>query len=172
MEQEIILTKEECNLILQSTGEYIRGGITRDGETIEIDEMRTCYEFTFVDNQELYNLLFPKLQKFGIKSLPSNMTVVRYEEGQHFENHADRGIGHEDRIKTVSIQLTEKNEYDGGYFIVGVYDSETNTKEMTSVSKEIGNVVIFDSSFYHYVNKITKGTRYALVFWLKEENLI
>lgn len=172
MEQEIILTNEECDWILQSAGEYHRGGITRDGEAVEIDEMRTCYEFTFVDNQELYNLLFPKLQKFGIKSLPSNMTVVRYDKGQEFKAHLDRGVGHGDRIKTVSIQLSESSDYKGGDFIVMVRNKIIKEKRQELVNRDKGSVVIFESDLLHYVTEVLDGTRYALVFWLKAENIV
>ena len=172
MIQEIILTKEECNSILSQVGEYTRGHITYDGVSSEISDMRTCYEYTFVNNQEITNLIFSKIEKFGIKSLPSELTVVRYEVGQGFDSHVDAASGHEDRIKTVSIQLTEFDEYKGGEFIVWEFNEELNCEYQRLVKMDIGNLVIFDSLYSHYVSNVLEGTRYGLVFWLSEENLI
>jgi predicted 2-oxoglutarate/Fe(II)-dependent dioxygenase YbiX len=172
MIEEIIFTQEECDWILSQTGEYTRGHVTYDGISMEESEMRTCYEYTFVDNQDINNLLFSKLEKFGVKSIPSEVTVVRYEVGQYFTNHKDRGIGHEDRIKTVSIQLSDTTDYSGGEFILWIWDDYTQSDMMTLVNKDLGNLVIFESDVSHYVTEVVNGTRYALVFWLKEENLI
>ena len=35
---------------------------------------------------------------------------------------------------------------------------------------EIGNVIIFNSDYYHEVTKLVKGTRYVLVCWLTNDN--
>jgi len=164
IEQEIILRKEECDWILDSAGEYVRSGITRDGNLVEIDEIRTSYEYTFVDNEQLYALLFPKLKKFGIKSLPSNITVIRYNPGHEFKYHVDNGVNLNYRIKSVSIQLSD--EYDGGEMVVWGYDGDV------LFNKEIGNLIIFNSELPHQAFPVKSGTRYALVFWLREENLI
>ena len=95
-------------MILNSCGEFIRSGVTHDGISVEESDWRTCYEYTFIDNVELQNLILSKLQNYNVKSVPTSMTVVRYDAGQYFKNHIDSGIGHEDRVKTISIQLSDK----------------------------------------------------------------
>ena len=169
MTQEVILTKEECNWIISLTDDYRRSGITNDGKTIEITDYRTCYEHTFENHEELSNLVLDKLKKFNIKSLPSELSVVRYEPGQYFKPHIDRGIGHEYRYRTVSIQLSDKSDYNGGDLIVYLKNLE-GMMYGECASREVGNVIIFDSSFKHEVEELLSGTRYVLIFWLRESD--
>ena len=170
IQEEIILTKHECNWILNSCGEFIRSGITHDGISIEESDWRTCYEYTFTNNISLQNLILSKLQKYGVNSVPNSMSVVRYESGQYFKNHIDSGIGHEDRIKTISIQLSDISDYNGGDLLIWESDEDGNSCAHC-VSREIGNMVLFDSKLNHEAVSIESGTRYILVFWLTDENL-
>ena len=169
MIEEIIFTKEECQWILNSCGEFIRSGITNDGDTIEITDYRTCYEYSFVNHTEISNFVLSKLQKFNVITLPDTLTVIRYEEGQYFKNHIDSGIGHEYRYKSVSIQLSESTDYKGGFLIVRALN-ERGESETLAIGTDIGSMVMFDSGLTHEVTPITLGIRYVLVFWLKEED--
>lgn len=171
IQEEIILSKDECEWILNSCGEFIRSGVTRDGITVEESDWRTCYEYTFIDNVELQNLILSKLQKYNVKSVPTSMTVVRYDVGQYFKNHIDSGIGHEDRLKTISIQLSDMSDYNGGDLLIWESDENGNSWAYC-VSRELGNMTIFDSELNHEAVSIERGTRYILVFWLKEEHLL
>ena len=171
MTEEIILTKEECDWILSLSGDFTRGGVTHDGKSIEITNYRTCYEYTLENHQELSNLILNKIKKFNVKSLPSELTIVRYEPGQYFKVHIDSGYGHEYRYRTVSIQLSDETEYNGGDLMVWLKTID-DVQFAVCASRKIGNVVIFDSSLKHEAEEILSGTRYALVFWLKKEDFV
>ena len=171
MIEEIILNELDCDWILNSCGEFYRGGMTYDGVSIEIDDWRTCYEYSFINNPQIKNLILPKLEKFNVISVPNTMTVVRYDKGQYFRNHIDNGIGHEYRYKSVSIQLSDKSEYNGGDLIIQIPD-ENGIKSTTAVSRSRGNMVMFDSLLLHEVDEVLSGTRYVLVFWLRETDFV
>lgn len=169
MIEEIILNELDCDWILNSCGEFYRGGMTYDGVSIEINDWRTCYEYSFVNNTQIINLILPKLKKFNVVSLPNTLTVVRYDKGQYFRNHIDSGIGHEYRYKSVSIQLSDRGNYNGGDLIIQIPDENGITTGIAS-NRNRGSMIMFDSSLLHEVDEIIYGTRYVLVFWLKKED--
>ena len=171
MIEEIIFTKEECQWILDSTGEYRRSGITNNGTDIEITDYRTCYEYSFVDNIGMTNLLLFKLKKFNVTSIPNTLTVIRYDKGQYFNSHIDSGIGHEYRAKSVSIQLSKSSEYKGGTLIL-MAPNERGEMESIASSTELGNMIMFDSNLRHEVTPVTEGTRYVMVFWLRDDDIL
>jgi len=170
IQQDIIFTKKECEKILSLCGEFVRSGITNDGITVEITDDRTCYEHSFYSNKEVEELLLTKLSKYNIISLPDVVTVVRYKEGQYFDNHIDSGVGHEDRYKSVSIQLSDKAEYNGGDLIIWDFD-ENGDKTSYCSDRSCGNMVMFDSNLNHQVESVLSGTRYVLVFWLTKNQI-
>lgn len=164
--QEIILTKEECNEIIGKVHNswFKRSRVSNEDDLSEVSDIRTSYEFTFDKSNFLNNLLLPKLKKYGVVSLPSFIKLIRYEKGQEFGYHVDNGGVFNYRKKSVSIQLSD--EYDGGDMNIWGYEGDV------FFDKSVGNMVIFDSSLPHQIFPIKSGTRYALVFWLSEENLI
>ena len=87
--------------------------------------------------------------------------ILRYDEGHFFKRHADRLTQHGERRKNIIIQLSNKNDYEGGELII----------DKTVVSKEIGNTVIFDCGILHEVKLLTSGTRYCFVAHLQKSDL-
>jgi hypothetical protein len=124
IEQEIILTNSECNQILDlyNNLEFKRSRVSDSNDYSEITDYRTSYEITLSNDEFISNLLLPKLEKFGVKSLPNFMKIIRYEIGQEFKYHVDNGGIFNYRIKSISIQLTD--EYEGGEMVVWGYDGD------------------------------------------------
>lgn len=82
----------------------------------------------------------------------------RYDTSDFFSKHTDNYYSLSiplDRKLTMSIQLSDVNEYDGG--------------ELTVVNKKIkapkGSIICFPSFFQHTVEKINSGTRKSLIGW-------
>ena len=61
---------------------------------------------------------------------------------------------------SVSIQLSDNEDYDGGELLL-----DCNSAHRQVLSKNIGSIVIFDSKLEHQVLPISRGTRYSLVAW-------
>lgn len=165
MIQEIILTKDECQSIIDlcDISQFERSMVSYGGDG-EVTDDRTSYEYNLQNNDYITNLLLPKINKFGIKSLPNYLKVIKYENGQEFKYHWDNGGEYDYRIKSISIQLSEN--YEGGEMVLWGYNGDV------LFDKTIGNIIIFDSGLPHQIFPIKSGIRYSLVFWLKEENLI
>lgn len=82
------------------------------------------------------------------------INYVRYNEGQHFNVHADHGFSY---ICTVSSVMYLNDDYEGGELWFPYLD-------VTYVPK-YGDIVLFPSTFiYSHASKpVTRGTKYAAV---------
>jgi PKHD-type hydroxylase len=64
------------------------------------------------------------------------------------------------RKLSISIQLTDPNEYEGGELYL--YDDDKGTV----MDKTQGTLILFPSYVLHEVVPVTKGTRNSLVTWV------
>lgn len=98
------------------------------------------------------------------KQAQMQFTEYLASEGGHYNWHHDidwnRNDGF-DRKLSVTVQLSNYDEYEGGDFTFS--ECESPNKE----AKEKGTVLIFPSYLQHKVSPITKGTRRSLVAWFE-----
>ena len=87
----------------------------------------------------------------------------KYNEGCFYGKHTDYGDNdeHKTRKLSLSLQLSDENEYEGGELIL--YDNIRNTS--FSACKSKGSLIVFDSRITHEVTPVTSGIRYSLVKW-------
>jgi len=93
----------------------------------------------------------------------SQLDILKYEKNEFdagYKFHTDMGAGCSDRHLSISICLN--NEYEGGEFVFNLPSGKY------TMPQNVGDAVIFPSNFMfpHQVNRITKGTRYALIGWV------
>jgi len=93
----------------------------------------------------------------------SQLDILRYDSNEFkagYNFHHDFGNNVMERHLSISICLN--NEYEGGEFVFDIPEG------YYTVPQNIGDAVIFPSNFMfpHQVNKVTKGTRYALIGWV------
>ena len=93
----------------------------------------------------------------------SQLDILRYDTNKHkagYKFHNDFGAAVLERHLSISICLN--NEYEGGEFVFDIPEGHYK------IPQNVGDAVIFPSNFMfpHQVNKITKGTRYALIGWV------
>lgn len=65
------------------------------------------------------------------------------------------------RAISISIALNDREEYEGGQFVIDVGDGE-----QTPIDLDRGDACIFTSETYHGVEPVTSGVRDALIIWL------
>lgn len=114
---------------------------------------------------QIFNILNGYKQRYpdlNVKRI-SQIEILKYEKNSHptgFALHIDHGDKAAFRALSVSIALN--NDYDGGEFVFKLPEGEFVYEQ------NIGDVLVFPSNwmFPHQVNKITNGTRYAIVSWL------
>lgn len=78
--------------------------------------------------------------------------------GGHYQYHVDRLYKETPRKLSLSIQLTDPSEFEGGELLL--MDGGEDIIKM-----EYGQSVVFPSWMLHKVNPVTKGTRHSLVVW-------
>ena len=88
-------------------------------------------------------------------------TEYRFDENGHYDWHHDvnwNGQVDIDRKISLTVQLSNEDEYDGGNF-------EFEELETNAHFKLKGTIIIFPSYLRHRVTPITSGVRKSLVAW-------
>jgi PKHD-type hydroxylase len=92
----------------------------------------------------------------------------RYATGKHFGVHVDNAVRGDPlsglRIRTdlsVTLFLSEPEEYDGGELVVEDYYGSHEVK------LPAGDLVLYPATSLHTVTPITRGVRVASFFWLQ-----
>lgn len=107
--------------------------------------------------QKHYKPLVPHLTYI----YPDGFQILKYEEGGFYTPHVD----HFHSIpRTLSIVMFLNDDYEGGDFEMFSPDGLNSAK----IEPKKGRTIIFPSNFQypHKANKVTKGTRYAIVMWV------
>lgn len=98
---------------------------------------------------------------FDLFSLQQGLQFTRYEApGQHYEWHIDRGMQAGIRKLSLSLQLSEPDDYEGGDLELWYGGEPVKAK------RQRGMITLFPSYVMHRVTPVTKGTRYSLVAWI------
>ena len=85
-----------------------------------------------------------------------------YGAGEYYDWHVDLGARppFSNRKVSVSVQLNDPSEYDGGELEISV---GTHNR---IASRDKGSVILFPAYALHRVLPITRGIRYSLVAWI------
>jgi len=176
--QKVLFTKEEVHLILPYMNDLksatLKKMINYNGVLYKNGEfLRKRLDFT---DENIW--IFEKIKKWtnelnmGLIWNSSPFTAFRkYKEGDFFIKHTDEFESNynknrnELKILTISIQLSDEDEYEGGDFLV--WD---NNKEII-VDKKIGNAIMFSTNVLHEVKEIKKGVRTSLVLFVSDKNV-
>ena len=131
------------------------------------------------DTNWLYKKLISQIHKVNqenfdyILKFVEDLQLTEYNENQQgfCSKHDDCGDSSilknfvDIRKLSFSIQLTNPQEYEGGELILYINDKEF------IAPKTKGTIIFFQSNILHEVKPVKKGTRHALVSWVKGPNL-
>ena len=104
------------------------------------------------------NERFFKFDLFGINE-GFQFTNYKAPSGK-YGKHVDRGMDIPVRKLSISIQLTDPDDYEGGELYL--YDEDKGAL----MDKTQGTLIIFPSYVLHEVMPVTKGERNSLVTWV------
>jgi PKHD-type hydroxylase len=100
--------------------------------------------------------------KFDLFGLNEGFQFTNYKAPSgKYGKHVDRAINMAVRKLSISIQLTNPEEYEGGELCL--YDGG---EEETIMDKTQGTLIMFPSYVLHEVMPVTKGERNSLVTWV------
>ena len=99
--------------------------------------------------------------KFDLFGINEGFQFTNYEAPSgKYGKHVDRGMNIPVRKLSISIQLTNPEEYEGGELYL------YTTDEGDLMDKTQGTLILFPSYVLHEVTPVTKGTRNSLVTWV------
>lgn len=81
---------------------------------------------------------------------------IVYDVGGEAEWHVD-SVGATDRKWSLSLQMSDGCEYEGGDLVIRVED------DIVIAPRGIGSLLVFDSSLMHCVVPVTRGRRTSLI---------
>ena len=97
---------------------------------------------------------------FHLSNFAEGLQFTRYvAPSGHYKQHIDKAFQGPIRKLSLTIQLSNANDYTGGELVL-LYG------EKQSMPKEQGKVIAFPSYVLHQVEPVTAGTRYSLVAWV------
>lgn len=123
----------------------------------------------WLSDEWIKSLLWDYILKANKKTFEINVqnksevqfTEYRFEENGHYDWHHDvnwNGQEGVDRKLSITVQLSDENEYNGGNFQFDELKTNTNFKSK-------GTIIIFPSYLRHRVTPVTSGVRKSLVAW-------
>jgi len=173
------LTREQCAQIIANAKEYERDYLKRDlveqsefydketldKNTVEIP-LDKSYSKRKVSQSPIEDPIFPEWDGHPVY----RCKVMKYEEGDFIYEHHDAqwmclsnywkpGTN---KISQSLISIALNDDFEGGEFTV---EGEVIPQEVGTAITIPQHALDHNKSLKHGVNKVTKGTRYALVFW-------
>lgn len=155
--------------------------IIRIGEQIEMDKgitgggssakIRDSY-ISWLFPNDVTNWVFERLEgvvrtinqefyRFDLDGFFQGLQFTKYTEpGQHYTWHTDRGHGMGVRKLSLSLLLSDPDDYEGGELELKFGEEEQKAE------RKRGMITLFPSWSLHRVTPVTKGTRYSLVAWV------
>lgn len=120
---------------------------------------RKLTDAIIANNETFWNFELEKIERL-------QFTYYSSEEKGTYHAHTDPipwSIPHNRKL-SVSIQLSDPNEYEGGDLLI-------HNGDVFSATKQKGMAIFFPSYTLHEVTPVTKGERYSLVVWVHGPNL-
>ena len=162
-----VFSKIECQKIIKIAKEkgLIKGN-TRGKTNVRLGDITWLYvsddlKWVFKKITDVVLFLNNKYFNFDIFGLNEGLQFTNYKApSDKYGKHVDRALNILVRKLSLSIQLTDPKDYEGGELIL--YEDE-NGLEM---SKEQGTLILFPSFVMHEVKPVTKGERNSLVSWV------
>ena len=168
----MVFNKKECEDLVS----YVKQEILIQPAMVGQGEVRENVRKSNVAFVPPTNFMTPYYQKISDCILNMNRQFYNYDlfgfaehlqfaeynaPGGHFAAHIDSGYGFGVRKLSVTIQLSDPNDYDGG-------DLEIieNSEFPTVMPKDQGTMIVFPSYMLHRVLPVTRGTRHSIVGWV------
>ena len=175
---ENCFTKDEIQKILDLQNIYrLQNSLIGSNDNVKKTENRICENFWIPKNIVEHKWIYDKLVKYivianeeyklDLSAIVDDIqfTLYKSSDNGHYSWHNDILIDNTYtntiRKLSLSVQLSDLNEYEGGELeiVTGDYDNFIS-------SKKIGTIIAFPSFLLHRVKPVTKGQRISLVLWV------
>jgi PKHD-type hydroxylase len=162
-----IFTPAQCKTIIQIGKNAILDTATVFNGDSLCRKSRTSWlspadgnEWIFQKLTDTAMFLNDRFFKFDLLGFAEGIQFTEYESpGGKYDPHVDSMYNGKIRKLSISVQLSDENEYEGGDVICN-YGNEV------VMPRTQGTALAFPSYALHGVKPVTKGTRYSLVAWI------
>jgi len=170
-------TPEECDKIIEVAKSFPKQAATTVGDDLgnKVSEYRKS-EIAWLNQDPKTMWIYDKITEMAqvANSQMWNYDIwgyddelqytTYYDDGGHYDWHADLGPGISNRKLSCVVQLSEPTDYEGG-------DLQLNPGGgITTIPRKRGQVTFFSSFVLHRVTPVISGTRISLVSWLSGAN--
>ena len=164
-----VFSKEECEKIIKiAETKRLLKATTKSKEDDTYRKSQICWlyssddmEWAFRKVTDIILDLNNKFFQFDIFGLNEGFQFTNYKSPDGtYRSHVDTIFGHVVRKLSLTIQLTDPKEYEGGELYI--YNDENGTV----MEKQQGSLTMFPSYTLHKVTTVTKGERNSLVCWV------
>ena len=162
-------TKEECKKIIQIAKKNgMIKGTTMNNNKLNVRESKISWLYPSDDMNWVFRRvtdmvldLNQRFFNFDIFGLSEGFQFTNYKAPSNkYGKHVDRASDFIVRKLSISIQLTDPKEYEGGELYL--YEDD----EGILMDKKQGTLIMFPSYMLHEVKPVTKGERNSLVTWV------
>lgn len=160
-------SKEECQTIINiAKNKGLVTGTTRGESDVRDSKISWLYsvdniEWAFRRVTDITLNLNERFFKFDLFGLNEGFQFTNYQAPSgKYGKHVDRGMNTPVRKLSISVQLTNPEEYEGGELYL--YDGDKGNL----MDKTQGTLILFPSYVLHEVMPVTKGERNSLVTWV------
>ena len=163
-------SKDECQTIINIAKDkgLIKGTTFNDNKAKDVRDSKISWLYPVDDMDWVFRRvtditlnLNERFFKFDLFGLNEGFQFTNYEAPSgKYGKHVDRAINIPVRKLSISIQLTNPEEYEGGELYL--YDDDKGTL----MDKTQGTLILFPSYVLHEVMPVTKGERNSLVTWV------
>ncbi len=160
-------TKEECEKIINiAKNKGLIQGTTFGKPDVRKNKVSWLFsnddmEWVFRRVTDIILNLNDKFFKFDIFGLNEGFQFTNYKApSDKYGKHVDSALNTLVRKLSISIQLTDPKEYEGGELYL--YNSDKGDL----MDKTQGTLIMFPSYILHEVMPVTKGERNSLVTWV------
>jgi len=164
---EKAFTKEECEKIIKTAKDKsLIKGLTKSKTDVRKSKITWLYpndnlDWLYRRITDIVLNLNDRFFQFDLHGLNEGLQFTNYKApSDKYGKHIDRSLDMVIRKLSLSIQLTDPKEYEGGELFL--YEDEKGTE----MKKEQGTLVLFPSYILHEVKPVTKGERNSLVAWV------
>lgn len=164
-----MLTPAEMDAIVAAHAPSMQDARMEGGADARVRRSRTKFLKPEDGYAWLYERMWNTAQAFNRRSFGIELTgmqeaiqLARYDASDQgfYDWHMDFGGSRENRKLSVTVQLTDPADYDGG-------DLEFMWREKPHTAERgRGMVIAFPSFLLHRVSPVTRGVRWSLVSWI------
>ena len=169
--QKVLLTPQECKDVIASCNDQWWPSLL--GREEYKPELRKS--FVHIKKPSKREDLYEYVQR-GLSLVseelateePLLIQVLKYKEGGFIYKHKDDVTTSLDGFVQARYYfiILLNDDFEGGDFL-----AYNNQDELYKLDKKAGNILIGDPTMYHEVTKVTKGERYSLICFIRQDQL-